>query len=85
MIEGANFIDGAWVPAVSGRTFERRNPADPDDVVGTFPASGPDDVRSGRRRARQGRARVGRHVPPERRAAILEAAAAQLESRSDGD
>ena len=29
MIEGANFIDGAWVPAVSGRTFERRNPGRP--------------------------------------------------------
>ena len=28
MTQGANFIDGRWVPAVSGRTFTRRNPAD---------------------------------------------------------
>ena len=44
MIEGANFIDGCWVPAVSGRTFARHNPADPTDVVGIFPASGSADV-----------------------------------------
>ena len=30
---GANFIDGQWVPAQSGETFTRRNPADRDDVT----------------------------------------------------
>ena len=46
MVDGANLIDGRWVPAASGSTFQRCNPADPDDVVGTFPASGPADVRA---------------------------------------
>ncbi len=39
-----NYIDGKWVPAQSGKTFENRNPADPSDLIGTFPASGPQDV-----------------------------------------
>jgi aldehyde dehydrogenase (NAD+) len=39
-----NYIGGQWVAAKSGKTFESRNPADPSDLVGVFPASGPDDV-----------------------------------------
>ena len=81
MIEGLNFIGGAWVPAHSGATFTRANPADPTDVIGTFPASGPDDVQ----RAVDGLVKAApdwADTAPERRAAILEAAAAQLESRS---
>ena len=35
-----NFIDGTWVDAISGKTFENRNPANWDEVVGTFPKSG---------------------------------------------
>jgi acyl-CoA reductase-like NAD-dependent aldehyde dehydrogenase len=81
MIDGANFIDGRWVPAASGSTFQRRNPADPDDVVGTFPASGPADVRAAVD-ALDKAAPEWAAVAPERRAAILESAAAQLESRS---
>ncbi len=39
-----NFIDGKWVDAKSGRTFENRNPAHWDEVVGVFPKSGKEDV-----------------------------------------
>jgi alpha-ketoglutaric semialdehyde dehydrogenase len=39
-----NFIGGTWAPAKSGKTFANRNPADLDDVIGEFPASGPKDV-----------------------------------------
>jgi hypothetical protein len=35
-----NFIDGAWVPSVSGNLFEDRNPADASDVIGLFPEPG---------------------------------------------
>ena len=35
-----NFIYGRWVEARSGRTFENRNPANRNDLVGLFPASG---------------------------------------------
>ncbi len=39
-----NFIDGRWTAARSGKTFENRNPADLDDVIGEFPLSGAADV-----------------------------------------
>lgn len=39
-----NYIGGQWVPSKNGKTFESRNPADPSDVIGSFPASTPDDV-----------------------------------------
>ncbi len=35
-----NFIGGQWTDARNGATFEDRNPADRDDVIGTFPDSG---------------------------------------------
>ncbi len=41
---GRNFIAGEWVASVSGRTFESRNPANRDDLVGTFAASTAADV-----------------------------------------
>ena len=39
-----NLIGGKWVDARSGKTFTSVSPANRDDVIGTFPASGPDDV-----------------------------------------
>lgn len=80
MTSGLNFIGGAWVPAQSGNTFTRTNPADPADLIGTFPASGPADVAN----AVDGLAKAAPEwaaSAPERRAAILESAAAELERR----
>ncbi len=39
-----NFIGGEWVPAESGGTFENRNPANSDDLIGRFAASSSEDV-----------------------------------------
>ena len=39
-----NYIGGQWVDAVSGETFESRNPARQSDLVGHFPQSGAEDV-----------------------------------------
>ncbi len=39
-----NLIGGKWVDAASGQTFEDRNPADRNDVIGTFPRGGAKDV-----------------------------------------
>lgn len=39
-----NLINGKWVDAKSGQTFENRNPANWDEVIGTFPRSGREDV-----------------------------------------
>jgi len=42
--EYKNYIGGQWVASSSGKTFENRNPADSDDLVGTFQESGAEDV-----------------------------------------
>ena len=47
-----NFINGKWVDAKSGQTFEDRNPANWDEVVGTFPKSGKEDVEEAVKAAR---------------------------------
>ncbi len=39
-----NFINGRWVDARSGKTFENRNPARKDDLVGKYPDSSEEDV-----------------------------------------
>ncbi|HXG00151.1 MAG TPA: aldehyde dehydrogenase family protein [Bacteroidota bacterium] len=39
-----NFINGKWVDAKSGQTFENRNPANWNEVIGLFPKSSKEDV-----------------------------------------
>ncbi len=39
-----NLIGGAWQPAISGQTFENRNPADTDDLVAHHAASDDRDL-----------------------------------------
>jgi aldehyde dehydrogenase (NAD+) len=39
-----NYIDGRWLDAKSGKTFENRNPANWDEVIGTFPLSSKEEV-----------------------------------------
>ena len=39
-----NFINGEWVDAISGETFESKNPADRTEVLGSFARSGAEDV-----------------------------------------
>jgi aldehyde dehydrogenase (NAD+) len=39
-----NYVDGQWVPSSSGDTFENRNPADNDDLIGVFQQSNAADV-----------------------------------------
>ena len=42
--EYGNYIDGEWVKSSSAQTFENRNPANTDDLVGTFQESNADDT-----------------------------------------
>jgi alpha-ketoglutaric semialdehyde dehydrogenase len=42
--EYKNFIDGKNVSANSGKTYENRNPANQDDLIGTFPLSDKTDI-----------------------------------------
>ncbi|MCK4574845.1 aldehyde dehydrogenase family protein [candidate division WOR-3 bacterium] len=39
-----NFIGGEWIDSESKRTFENRNPANWDEIVGIFPKSTPKDI-----------------------------------------
>ncbi|MDR1903694.1 MAG: aldehyde dehydrogenase family protein [Treponema sp.] len=39
-----NFIDGKWTAPSSGKYYEIRNPADYDEIIGSFPLSEPGDA-----------------------------------------
>lgn len=77
-----NFIGGEWVPAASDDTFERRNPAELDDIVGTFPSSDERDVGDAVAGVLDGYPEWA-GAAPERRAEVLQGAADWLELRRD--
>jgi aldehyde dehydrogenase (NAD+) len=77
-----NFIAGEWRPAASGRTFENRNPADRDDLIGTFADSGPEDVERAVQAARDAFPRW-RALPAPKRGEILFRAAEILVRRKE--
>ena len=77
-----NFIDGEWVDASTGETFENRNPADTRDVVGVFQRSGKADVSAAIAAAERAFARW-RLVPAPRRAEIVFTAAEMLLERKE--
>jgi acyl-CoA reductase-like NAD-dependent aldehyde dehydrogenase len=77
-----NFIDGEWVESVTGRTLERRNPADTRDVVSTFPESDAKDAEAAVSAVADGWQEWA-GTSPERRAQVLENAAAVLERQRD--
>jgi alpha-ketoglutaric semialdehyde dehydrogenase len=77
-----NFIDGAWVPSVSGGLFENRNPADGNDLIGTFQRSTQADVERAIDAGRQAFERW-RLVPAPRRAEILFRAAQLIADRKE--
>ncbi|MEO5567071.1 MAG: aldehyde dehydrogenase family protein [Gemmatimonadaceae bacterium] len=59
-----NFVAGKWVDAASGGSFENRNPADWNDVIGTFPRSGSEDVAKAVESAKRGFALWSRTPAP---------------------
>jgi acyl-CoA reductase-like NAD-dependent aldehyde dehydrogenase len=77
-----NLIDGEWVEAKGGQTFENLNPADTREVVGIFQKSGKDDVNAAVEAAKQAY-KSWRLVPAPRRAEILFKAAGILEQRKE--
>lgn len=77
-----NYINGKWVDAKSGKTFENRNPANWDDLIGVFPKSGPEDVEEAVKAARKAY-QSWRLVPPPRRADIIKKAADLLVQRKE--
>ena len=77
-----NYIDGQWVASSSGRTFENRNPANTDDLIGVFQESTAGDVNA----AIAAAARAYEHwrlVPAPLRAEILFKAAQLIVERKE--
>ena len=77
-----NFIDGAWVPSVSGDLFENRNPADSGDLIGVFQKSTRRDVEGAIEAARRAYEHW-RLVPAPRRAELLFRAAQLIAERKE--
>jgi len=77
-----NFIDGEWVDASTGQTFENRNPADTRDLVGIFQKSAKADVDTAVEAAKRAFAKW-RLVPAPRRAEIVFRAAEILIERKE--
>jgi alpha-ketoglutaric semialdehyde dehydrogenase len=77
-----NFIAGKWIPARSGKTFENRNPADSEDLVGLFADSGREDVDAAVAAAR-GAWEAWRKTPAPHRGEILYRVARILQDRKE--
>ena len=70
VMEYKNYIGGRWVKSKSGETFENRNPANTDEVVGIFQKSTPEDVDDAVTAAKEA-FKKWRLVPAPKRAEIL--------------
>src|SRR5580704_10556471 len=77
-----NLIGGEWMPAAGGKTILNVNPADHDDIVGSFPSSGPEDVNAAVSAAKKAFA-SWRLVPAPKRAEILVRAGGLLQQRKE--
>ncbi|MFN8444095.1 MAG: aldehyde dehydrogenase family protein [Caldilineaceae bacterium] len=77
-----NYIGGEWVDSSSAASFENRNPADPNDLIGTFPLATEADVQRAIEAAQT--ALPGwATLPPPARGTILDKAAQILDARQD--
>jgi acyl-CoA reductase-like NAD-dependent aldehyde dehydrogenase len=77
-----NLIGGRWVESSTGRTFENRNPANTNDLVGIFQDSGEQDVAAAVEAAKAAYAKW-RLVPAPKRGEILFRAAQLLVERKE--
>lgn len=78
-----NFIGGKLVDSKSGRTFENRNPANWDEIVGIFPKSNIDDLNMAIEAAKKAY-KKWRAVPwPKRSEIMRRAAEIMLEKKED--
>ncbi len=82
MQEFKNLIAGRWLEASNGEVFENRNPARPDELLGTFPKSTRDDVLQAVSAAHEALPGWSR-TPPPQRGSILYEASRVVEARLD--
>jgi acyl-CoA reductase-like NAD-dependent aldehyde dehydrogenase len=78
----ANFVGGKWVASESGATFENRNPANTQDLIGLFPDSTTKDAVAAIEAAKRA-FETWRLVPAPKRAEILFKAAQIIASRKE--
>lgn len=77
-----NLIDGQWVQSSTGATFENRNPAHTDEVIGRFPSMTSEDTQRALEAAKA--ALPGwANTPPPARGAILDKASRIVDERVD--
>jgi acyl-CoA reductase-like NAD-dependent aldehyde dehydrogenase len=77
-----NFIGGEWVGARSGATFENRNPADTDEIVGVFAKGDADDARQAIEAAKEAQPKWAA-MPAPKRGEVLYRAANLVEQRAE--
>ncbi len=82
MKEYLNYIDGKWVPSKSGRTFENRNPANWDEIIGIFTKSTKEDVEEAVQSAKKAY-KMWSKVPAPKRGEIMRRAAEILLERKE--
>ncbi|WP_247004251.1 aldehyde dehydrogenase family protein [Halosolutus gelatinilyticus] len=81
-IDYRNYVDGEWVESSSGETFEVLNPANTDEVVGTFQSSTSEDAEAAIEAAVAAQDEWASTPGPER-GAILAETARSLEAQKD--
>ncbi len=72
-----NYINGEWLESKSGKTFENRNPANTDELIGIFQNSNKDDVNNAVAAAKAA-FKKWRLVPAPKRAEIIQRIADRL-------
>jgi aldehyde dehydrogenase (NAD+) len=77
-----NFIAGQWVAPSTDAWFENRNPADQDDLIGLFPASGAADIDAAVASARRG-FEIWKRTPAPARGDVLRRVGDLLASRKE--
>ena len=78
----SNYVDGEWIEAESGETFEVRNPADTNEVVGHYQGSGPGDAERAIETAAEAQEEWADTPGPER-GRVLTRTAEELEARKE--
>ena len=79
---GRNFINGRWVESRSGRTVERRNPANLDELIGLAPLSTREETREAVAAARAAFA-AWRETPAPVRGRVIAKAALLMEQQKE--
>src|SRR6187399_2928132 len=78
----SNFVGGKWVPSQAAATFENRNPANTNDLIGVFPDSTTKDAESAIVAAKRAY-ESWRLVPAPKRAEILFKSAQLIAARKE--